>query len=254
MAGSGVRPQDSVSPSDSASALTPAPATQSLREVSSGQAPITPPRKRCIFRRLAFILLRQVAAIVAPIITFALALALAIAPMGALIVAVWASGSALAALARLVMLTRAGQALTSPATPALLGTLDTAARVGFLAVGYLALIFALIFALITLMGGLFGRGWGRLYILPGVAFSVTALALMLLGALFAAPLVDNSLLPAAWLIPLILYALVDAVLVSGVLVDARPSRSFRAKGRRRALKRRRRVMTNSPERTGSVSA
>ena len=162
--------------------------------------------------------------------TFAISLGLAIAPLAAAIVALWATGTALITLTRLITLAREGQALTSPTTPGLLRSLDIAARAGFLAIGYLALIFALI----ALMAGLLGRGWGRLFILPGVVFSATALALIGVGVAFAAPLVNLLPIPAAWLIPLAMYALVDAILVSSVLVDVRPTRSPSATGHHRA--------------------
>ena len=173
---------------------------------------------------------RQAAGIAAPILTFAISLGLAIAPIGAAIVALWAAGTALIALSRLVTLARSGQALTSLTTPALLHALDVATRAGFLAVGY----FALIFALMTLMAGLFGRSWGRLFILPGAIFTALALALIGIGIVLAAPLTPDLPIPAAWLIPLAMYALVDAVLVSGVFVDARLTRSPSATGHHRA--------------------
>jgi hypothetical protein len=43
-------------------------------------------------------------------------------------------------------------------------------------------------------------------------------------------------MPQAWLIPLALYALVDAVLVSGAMVDARLTRSPSATGKRRTVR------------------
>lgn len=226
----------STSVRDPAPDPSPAPASTSpLKEVGAEQAPASAPRTMNASRTLATIILLQARAVAAAIVTFVLSLILVIAPLAALIVAIWSSGSALVALARLIMLMRAGQALTSPAMPTLLDSLDTAARVGFLATGYLALIFALI----TLMAGLFGRGWGRLFVLPGATFTLTALALMVIGALFAAPLANDLPIPAAWLIPLVVYALIDAVLVSGVLIDARLTRSPSATGRHRAMRRRR---------------
>lgn len=228
MAGSGVRE----SAPYQAHGANHAPSTRPLGIPDSAPAPRTAPlaaispgaRKRS-FPRL-------VAAFAASIVTFAFTLVLVIAPLAATIVAVWASWTAANALARLVTLTRSGQALSSPTTPTLLRTLDTAGRAGFLAIGYLALIFALI----TLMAGMIGRGWGRLFILPGVAFSTIALTLMGVGVMFATPLTKDLPLPASWLIPLAIYALIDAVLVSGVLVDARLTRSPSATGHHRAVR------------------
>ncbi len=233
---------------DPSPALPPA-ASVRPEEADSGQWPASAPRTALATRVLAITFVRQVIVIAAPIITYALFLVLAIAPVAALLAALWASGSALVSLARLVMLIQAGQALSSPATPALLGALDTAARAGFLAIDYLALIFALI----TLMAGLFGRGWGRLFVLPGAVFSVTALALMVIGALVAAPLANELSMPAAWLVPLMLYALIDAALVSAVFVDLRQTRSPSATGRHRAA-RQRRAAPQAPRESGPAPA
>ncbi len=207
--------------------------TQPLIRQESRQTPAPAPWNGAASRTRAPSIPRQAAVIAAPIMTFAISLGLAIAPLAAAIVALWAIGKALITLTQLITLARAGQALTSPTTPELLNSLDIAARAGFLAIGYLALIFALI----ALMAGLFGRGWGRLFILPGAAFSATALALLGIGAVFAPPLVHLLPVPAAWLIPLAMYALVDAVLVSSVLVDVRPTRSPSATGHHRAAPR-----------------
>jgi hypothetical protein len=195
----------------------PAPTTASLPAAASRGRRRTAPR--------------QVAA-AAPLVSIAIFLTLAAAPMVAATAALWAVGSALIALARIALAAQTGQALNNSDIPDSLRTLETAARIGFLAIGYLALIFALM----TLMAGLFGRGWGRLFILPGALFSATALGLLCLGAVLVASLASHLPIPPAWLIPLALYALVDAVLVSGALVDVRLTRTPTASGRRRAIR------------------
>ncbi len=228
MAGSGARES---APSH-AFGVNRAPSTQPLEESDSAHAPVSAPHVTATSRARKHSVPRSGAPIMASIAAFAFTLGLAVAPLTATVVAIWAAWTATNTLARLVTLTRAGQALSNPTTPTLLRTLGTAGRAGFLAVGYLALIFALM----TLMAGLIGRGWGRLFILPGVTFSVIALALMGIGVVFAAPLANDLPLPAAWLIPLGIYALIDAVLVSGVLVDARPTRSQSETDHRRAVR------------------
>jgi hypothetical protein len=186
---------------------------------------------------------RQLAAASASLVMLLLSLGLAIAPATAMIMALWAAGSALITLWRIIMLARAGRALTSPDTPLLLASLDTAARAGCLAISYLALIFALM----ALMAGLFGRGWGRLFILPGATFTITALALICLAVIFAAPLANHLPIPTVWLIPLAIYALVDAILVSGVMIDTRLTRSPSATGKRRAIPRRARLSRSAKQ-------
>lgn len=217
--------------SDRAPASIAAPLPDPVLDPGSGRAPTTAPLTAAAPRGRRRTAPRQGPALAAPLIAVAIFLAMVIAPMAAAIAALWAAGTALISLARIVLLARAGQTLTSADIPALLRGLETAARVGFLAIGYLALIFALM----TLMGGLFGRGWGRLFILPGAIFSATALALLCLGVVLAAPLANHLPMPQAWLIPPAVYALVDAILVSGMLVDVRLTRTPTASGRRRAI-------------------
>jgi hypothetical protein len=164
--------------------------------------------------------------------TGAITLAMSLAPVAALGAAIWAGWTGLKALWELYDLAHAGQILTDPQTLTLLSSLETVERVGFLALSYLALIFALI----TLMGGLLGRRWGRLYILPGAIFTATAMALFTVGLLFAAPLAAKTPVSEDWLIALAIYALMDAPVVSGALVDTRLTRSPTATGRHRVVR------------------
>ncbi|HEX9036260.1 MAG TPA: hypothetical protein VF808_04655 [Ktedonobacterales bacterium] len=175
---------------------------------------------------------RLMAAVAAPVVTLGVGLAMAIPPFVALMVDAWAAIVSLAAVWRLVGLIRSGNALVSPLTPHYLRTLDAAGRAGFVASGYLALVFALM----TLMAGLFGRWWGRLFIVPGAVFTVTALILLGIGVWLEAPVMGALGLPANWVIALGAYALADAAFVSAALVDARFTRSPITTGRIRAVR------------------
>lgn len=210
------RPLNAVSPAAALSPQVPLPPPQ---------APATLPhtRQRSTPRRTGLA--------TAPNVPLLASVGLAIAPAIAAIAALWSVVVALITLARLVRLIFTGQALTSADSPALLHNLDTAARVGFLAIDY----FALIFALIALMAGLFARRWWRLLILPGATFTGAAVALMSVGAAFAAPLVSKLPVPGALTLPLTLYALLDAVLVSSILVDVRLTRAPGATRSHRAM-------------------
>lgn len=175
---------------------------------------------------------RAAAALTASLVTLLITLALAIPPGAALIGAGWALYLALSALWTLAPSIASGQAFTSAQTPVALHILDTGGRIGFVAIGYLALIFSLM----TLMAGLFGRRWGRLFVAPGALFVVTALMLLGLAVLQATAFISAIPLPVSWLVALGVYALLDAVLVAGVLVDARLTRSPTATGRRRVAR------------------
>lgn len=178
---------------------------------------------------------RIAAAAVSPPVASIATVGIALAPGAAMLASVWALIAGVVALSRLAALLASGQALTSSTTLTLLQSLDVAARIGFLSLSYLALIFALI----SLMGGLFGRRWGRLFILPGAALTGSALALMAASAALAAPLLSALPFSGAWLAPIALYALLDAVLVSGFLTDTRLTRAPSPRRRRRASPRRR---------------
>ena len=179
---------------------------------------------------------RALASAASALATFLATVALALAPLAAVVGLLVALGAALLALWRLVPLVGGAQILTNPQALAYLRDLDTAGRAGFVAAGYLALIFALM----TLMAGLFGRRWGRLFILPGAVFTATSLALLGLALVYAAPLLAPVLAALGaqvwWLAVAAAYGMVDAVLVSGVMVDARLTRSPTATGQRRAIR------------------
>lgn len=98
---------------------------------------------------------RRALSLAAATLVSLIAIGLALAPLVAFITATWATVTALNDIWRLATLIQSGQALDGPQAPALLASLETAGRAGFLATGYLALIFGLI----TFMAGLFGRRW-----------------------------------------------------------------------------------------------
>ena len=166
----------------------------------------------------------------ATLFSLLITVAAALPPLAALACAGWALYLACSALWGLGPLIVSGQALTSAQTPVYLHTLDFGGRVGFVAVGYLALIFSLM----TLMAGLFGRRWGRLFVAPGALFVATSLTLLGIALFNAAPLIGGLALPATWWVALGLYTALDSVLVGGALVDARLTRSPTATGQFRA--------------------
>lgn len=196
------------------------PATAPAPEAKPAPAP---PRPRRSGGRL-------VMSLAAALLTLLITIALAIPPVAALVVAGWALFLALSAIWGLAPLIGDGRALTSSQTPAYLHALDAGGRIGFVAIGYLALIFSLI----TLMAGLLGRRWGRLFVAPGALFVVTALALLGLAVILVAPLMAGLPLSTSWVVALGVYAMLDAVVVSGVMVDARLTRSPTATGQHRA--------------------
>jgi hypothetical protein len=194
---------------------------------SIAKAPAPMARRRSPFR--GFIISSAVS-----MLTLILVAALALAPLMALGAAIWASVIGISDLITLYTLVQKSQALIifDPHAVALLNSLETAERVGFLALAYLALLFSLM----TLMGGLLGRRWGRLYILPGVVFTLTAMAAVALGLLFALPLFTSATLSASWLTGAVIYALIDAPLVSASLVDTRLTRTPTATGRHQVVR------------------
>lgn len=186
-------------------------------------------------------------------LTVVIVVALALAPLLAVGAAIWAGVTGLTNLWNLYALAKKSQVLVvfDPHAVTLLNTLETAERVGFLALGYLALLFALM----TLMGGLLGRRWGRLYILPGAIFTLTAMAIISVGLLFAQPLFTSATFSGNWFIGVVIYALIDAPLVSAALVDTRLSRVPTATGRHQVVRLERKPFHNiRARRTAPLSA
>jgi hypothetical protein len=227
MSSSGVRKPD-IQVADATTQAPPVaedgPASQSVGIVAEGEAGKRRPRSLSGWR--------VAASLAASLFTLLVALALAVPPLAALLGLGWALYLALSALWGLAPSIVTGHVLTSAQTPVYLHALDAGGRIGFVAIGYLALVFSLM----TLMAGLFGRRWGRLFVAPGALFVVTALALLGLAVVQAAQFASAIPLPVSWLAALGVYALLDAVMVSGVLVDARLTRSPTATGQHRAAR------------------
>lgn len=74
--------------------------------------------------------------------------------------------------------------------------------------------------------------------MPGATLTITALGMLVAGLLAAQPLVHALPFASMWLAPLVVYALADAILVSGALVDTRLTRSPSATGKTPAVARR----------------
>ncbi len=153
-------------------------------------------------------------------LAFALPIAgvILLAPVVAAIVVVIVAAvtDVLAALnvARLLLqghLLQAGQAMN---------VILSASRLGFLALGYLGLFTALI----ALADGLLGRGRGRLFIIPGIILTGSALILFATSVVLATPLLTSLHLSHRTLAALALVFAVNAVAIATFLADTRDTR------------------------------
>lgn len=113
----------------------------------------------------------------------------------------------------------------SDLTP-LLDSLDRAGRMALASAGY----FALLCALIVLMAGLLGKSWRRLFLFPGVVFTLPSAFAFFFGLqLSLDTLVAPSHLSDPLRAALVAYLLLDAVVLAAVLVDVSPRRRRRAR-------------------------
>lgn len=96
----------------------------------------------------------------------------------------------------------------------------SASRLGFLALGYLGLFTALI----ALADGLLGRGRGRLFIIPGIILTGSALILFATSVVVATPLLASLHLSHRTLAALALVFVVNAVAIATFLADTRDTR------------------------------
>jgi hypothetical protein len=107
-------------------------------------------------------------------------------------------------------------------TGAAMNALSVASRIGFLAVGYLGLLFALN----ALLAGLLGRGQGRLFIIPGALLTASALVLLATSVALCWPLLALLNAPGAALIVAALYVALDTVALAMLFADARDVRRW----------------------------
>ncbi len=96
----------------------------------------------------------------------------------------------------------------------------SASRLGFLSLGYLGLFTALI----ALADGLLGRGRGRLFIIPGIILTGSALILFATSVVVATPLLASLHLSHRTLAALALVFAVNAVAIATFLADTRDTR------------------------------
>ncbi|HLJ82292.1 MAG TPA: hypothetical protein VKT52_12445 [Ktedonobacterales bacterium] len=102
-----------------------------------------------------------------------------------------------------------------------LDSLSLAAQVALASAGY----FALLAALIVLMAGLLGKRWGRLFLFPGITFTLpSALAFFIGFRLSLDALAAPSGIPLPVRTALLVYLLLDAIVLAAVLVDVSPRR------------------------------
>ncbi|HEX8729367.1 MAG TPA: hypothetical protein VF739_12125 [Ktedonobacterales bacterium] len=101
-----------------------------------------------------------------------------------------------------------------------LRALSVASRLGLMAIGYLGLCCALM----TLLGGLLGRGRGRLFIIPGALLTASALALFATSVALAWPLLAPLDLSRAALLAIALYLTLATVALATLLADTRQTR------------------------------
>lgn len=159
---------------------------------------------------------------------------LALAPPAlAFAVAAWAIATDSGALLRIGWLLWRHTPYSMPrGLGASLITLDQASRVGMLALAYLSLCLALI----PLLAGLLGRGWARLFALPGALLVASALVFLGVGVALCAPLLAHTRLPRWGEYALLGYLALAAFTLGAALLDTRGMRGRRGRrgvGRRR---------------------
>jgi len=137
-------------------------------------------------------------------------------PMLALVGGIWAAVTEVRVIAAIWMLAR-HQDYT--AAFARLATLDAASRIAFLGVSF----FALLFALMLLMAGLLGRRWARLFVAPGLLFTLPALLCYAVAWVWLAPVAARIGVGPLAQTSAAAYALLDAVVLAAALCDMRPT-------------------------------
>lgn len=102
-----------------------------------------------------------------------------------------------------------------------LDSLSLGASVALASAGY----FALLAALMVLMAGLFGKRWGRLFLFPGITFTLPSALAFFLGFRLS---LDALAAPSGISLPvrtvLLVYLLLDTIVLAAALVDVSPRR------------------------------
>lgn len=111
-----------------------------------------------------------------------------------------------------------------------MGLLSISSRVGFAALGYLAVICALM----SLIAGLLGRGRARLFVVPGAMLSICGLLLVSVGVYLCWPLVAPLHAPRVTFILAAAYLALDAVAFATLMTDTRITLSAWLRRRARA--------------------
>lgn len=175
-------------------------------------------------------LLQHALRIVVVAVTFLVCVLLLAPVIVAIVAAIWALVTDTFAVLTITRLVRQGSILQ---TDAAMTALTIGSRVGFAAVGYLGLFFALM----TLLSGLFGRGRGRLFIIPGALLTASGLILFATSVALCWPLLAPLHAPHAALIGLALYLTFDTIALASLLADARETRRWLRRRRTRATRR-----------------
>lgn len=140
-------------------------------------------------------------------------LALALPPLGMLVVALWA---AVAGIGSLVQVLRLLVTLQFAQAADALAAVDAAGRVLLACFGY----FALLAALRVLARGWFGRGWSRLRLLSGLLVALPSAWLFIAGTGLAADAPPLAAMAPEWWHALVIALVLHAILVA--VVGARP--------------------------------
>jgi hypothetical protein len=130
-------------------------------------------------------------------------------PVLVLAVALW---SAIAGFGSLVQLFRLAVSLDFARAATQFPSLDAAGRVLLASLGY----FAMLFALRPLAGGLFGRGWARLRLVPGLLLAIPCAWLFIAGAELADGVPPLASVPAELWRVLVILLLLHGIAVAVV--------------------------------------
>lgn len=177
-----------------------------------------PLRRKLGMRRASGLLWHMLGECVAWIVVVVVALVL-LTPIAVLLVA--GGWGVFMYVRTLLMLWRQVQAYQISDLTPLLDSLDRAGRVALASASY----FALLCALIVLMAGLLGKRWRRLFLFPGLVFTLPSAFAFFFGLqLSLDSLAASYHLADPVRIVLMAYPLLDAVVLAAALVDVSPRR------------------------------
>ena len=162
------------------------------------------------------------------ITTSVLFLVVFLPPIVMAVVSVWAAVTGLRSLWEGFQLLKTWQ-VGSIGT--LLPSLDAASRLALFGVSF----FAVLFGLIVFMGGTFGRGWRHLFLVPAVILIAPSLVIFVQSSRMTSAFLTQLGVPLPAQVLCFAYLVLDMLILSLMLTDARPRRHT-VKARRRRVR------------------